>query len=93
MKWEKLNNKSLEKLKEIDGKILVFDPVHRDYRIDVIEFIDLKYDMGYSEEEMKHCWDSLQNKHSYEYSDDELIDLFSHYCVISYPDKSKDEND
>ncbi len=89
MEWSKLTKNSLKKLKTTGIDILLYS---RDYQdptaFDVTQFLDLDKN-EFSKEEMKHHWTSLIRGGGpiYEYDDDDLLNIFSHYLVIDIPNK------
>lgn len=92
MEWKQLDSSTLESLKTGE-KILMFRNNY-EYPHDIISFLDLR-ETGCSQKEMQHHWTSLLHsdylccpnaqEHIYEYSDEEVLDLFSHYLVIKEP--------
>lgn len=82
MEWHKLNKKSLKQLKQIENRILVVSN-NNEFPYDIIFFLDLN-DLGLSKEEMKQHWSGLISE-NYEYDDETLLDLFTHYHVLIKP--------
>jgi hypothetical protein len=83
MKWQRLSKESIECLKDGNYK-LVADYLNSEFPFDLIKFLDLS-DLGYSDEEMKAHWHSMLHGGTYSYSDEEVLDLFSHFCLLTSP--------
>lgn len=86
MNWNKLDKKSLKKLKQVDLYVLVACPGSSEYPYDIISFLDLR-DLGYTKKEMQSHWHSYLhvNMSTYDYDDEILLATFSHYIIIKGP--------
>lgn len=83
MKWQRINKEAIEYLKNGDY-ILVSDAAHSEFPFDLIKYLDLT-GLGYSDEEMKSHWHSMLHNGTFDYSDEEVLDLFSHFCLLTSP--------
>lgn len=82
MNWIRLEAQDLDTLKEHES-ILVSCQNH-EYPYDIIQ-----YGQPIEEEGLEEYWHSYMhiNQGKYQYSTEELIDLFSHYAILTTPPK------
>jgi hypothetical protein len=95
MKWKKLNDKSIELLKinpiQDYNYFLIHSPGTHGFPYDIIHYIEPRDDAGESEEESKINWYSMLNdcgkipQHVYEYTDEVLLDTYTHFIPINAP--------
>lgn len=87
MEWKKLTKKALKDLKVEEYHILV-SPKDSLWPYDIINFLNLD-NCGFTKKEMKNHWSSWNSDFKYEYDDDELLQFFTHYCLIFRPEETK----
>jgi hypothetical protein len=81
MNWKPLNKISLEELKVIKNYILVGTLNDKEFPYDLIRFFP-----GDAQEGLTSCWSSLMHfDGSYEYEDEDVIEMYTHFCVITEP--------
>jgi hypothetical protein len=80
MKWQKLDEESLESLKTGEY-FLVYCDSSWEYPYDVIKFLDLK-DCGLTRKEMRQHWYSILNDPKDGYTNEDMLDAYDYYCLI-----------
>lgn len=92
MNWKKLNKKALKTMR--NGEYFLVSGDHPECPYDIVRFLDLK-DLAFDKIEIKHRWDSLHHfhgfpcKYAYSYTDEDLLHIFSHFCLIEKPKVSE----